>query len=199
MDTPRNSNVSSGRPWPGRALRAIVQLEASSKLALVCVVFGWFFTNTLVVNLGSLQHGIQFFDMGAVIADPTRLFFGIDTSMQRVLFGMVCLVCVFAPITPQLSANRLSWLASSAPLALILVCGLILYSRTSGEFFAHPGDAKSVSGTLIHFANDLARRGSGVVSRHISIGAGGYLAFLGSVVLAVQGIRRFRRSVIPPR
>jgi hypothetical protein len=74
---------------------------------------------------------------------------------------------------------------------LIVLSGLLLYSRASGDFFATTADADSMSAHLIHFANDLARRSSTLVSRHVAIGAGGYLAFIGGVVLAVQGIRRF--------
>ena len=75
----------------------------------------------------------------------------------------------------------------------MVVCGVLLYIRTSGDFFADPGDPNSMTGSLMHFANGLVRRGSDMVSRHISVGAGAYLALLGSSVLASQGVRRFRR------
>jgi hypothetical protein len=192
MDTPRSMDVSSAQPLFGRALRAIGALEASTKLAIICVVFGWFFMNTLVVNLGSLQHGVRFFDIGAVIADPTRLFFGVDTSFQRVFFALICLVCLSAPLAPHLVKKHAAWLGYVAPFALMALSGVILYSRTSGEFFSAPSDANSLSGSLIHFANDLVHRGSDMVSRHVAIGAGGYLAFIGCAVLAVQGVRHFR-------
>jgi hypothetical protein len=32
-----------------------------------------------------------------------------------------------------------------------------------------------------------------MISKHVSVGAGGYLAFAGSLVLAAQGIRHLRR------
>lgn len=195
MDTPSRMEVSRHQPAVARAVRAVMLLDASTKLAMVCLVFGWFFMNTLVVSLGSLEHGVRFFDMSAVIADPTRLFFGIDTSAQRILFGFLCVACVLAPVAPQLWKNRLAWLAYTVPLALIVFSGLLLYSRTSGEFFVAPGDANSVSAHVIQFANDLARRGSNLVAKHVAIGAGGYLAFIGGVVLAAQGIRRFRERV----
>ena len=131
--------------------------------------------------------------MSAVIGDPTRLFFGVDASAQRLLFGFACVLCIFAPLVPPLSKARLAWLAPLAPLGLIVLCGLLLYTRTSGEFFAAPGDAGSMSGHLISFANQLARRSSDLVSRHISIGAGGYLALIGAVVLAAQSVRRLRQ------
>ena len=192
MDAPRRMDVFPGQPVIGRFLRAITRLDLSTHLAMVCVLFGWFFMNTLVVSLGSLEHGVRFFDISAVIGDPTRLFFGVDSPAQRILFGLLCILCILAPVAPQLSTRRPVWLLSTAPLALIVLCGLLLYSRTSGEFFAAANDANSMSGHLVNFANDIARRGSNLVARHLSIGAGGYLALIGSVVLAVQGVRRFR-------
>lgn len=195
MDTPHSMDVSSTQPLFGRALRAVAELDGLSKAAIVCVVFGWFFMNTLVVSLSSLKHGVRFFDMSAVISDPSRLFFDVDTPMHRMCFSLICLVCLAAPIAAHLTKKRVAWLGYLAPLALILICGILLYSRTSGEFFAAAPDAKSMSGTFIRFAHDLVHRGSDLVSRHISIGAGGYLALIGSVVLAVQGLRRLRRPV----
>jgi hypothetical protein len=40
------------------------------------------------------------------------------------------------------------------------------------------------------------QRGSDLVSRHVSIGVGGYLALIACIVLALRGIRRFRNP--PP-
>jgi hypothetical protein len=37
-------------------------------------------------------------------------------------------------------------------------------------------------------------RGGDLVSRHVSIGIGGYLALAASMVLTLQGVRRLRRS-----
>jgi hypothetical protein len=75
----------------------------------------------------------------------------------------------------------------------MVICGALLYSKTSGEFFAAPADATSLGGSVIRFANDLVRRSTGLVSRHVSIGVGGYLAFAGALVLAMQGMRHLRR------
>jgi hypothetical protein len=197
MDTPRRMAAPSSQTLTSRGVRALRGLPSSTKLAMVCVIFGWFFTNTLVVTLGSLEHGVRFFDMSAVIADPMRLFFGVETPLQRTLFGLICLAAVLAPLAPHLSKGAGAWLCYLAPFVLLMVCGVALYSRTSGEFFASPAEAKSVAGSLIHLANDLARRGTGLVSRHIAVGGGAYLALIGSLVLVVQGMRGFRAARAP--
>jgi len=163
-------------------------------MAILAIFVGWFFVDTLVASLGSLQHGVRFFDISSAIADPTRIFFAIDASWRRGLFVLLCLLCLLAPILPHWRTARWAWAAYLAPLALMVACGALLYSQASSEFFSAPQDAQSLSSSVIHFANGLVHRGSGLVARHVSIGAGGYLAFAGSLVLAVQGMRRLTRD-----
>ena len=169
------------------------QMDGMSLSALVAIFIGWFFVDSLVVGLGSLQHGVRFFDISSAIGDPTRIFFGVEGSFRRVLFGSFCLICLLLPILPHWQRSLPAWAAYFAPLVLMLICGALLYSKTSGEFFSVGGDARSLGGSAIRFANDLMRQGSGRVARHVSIGGGGYLAFAGCLVLAAQGLRRIRR------
>jgi hypothetical protein len=194
MDTPSNVQSADRPTLLANLTRAAAQLETASKFALLCIFFGWFFADTLVVTLGSLQHGVRFFDMSAMIADPTRLFFGIQRPFHRIMFGVVCVLCLLAPLLPHLRGGGANWLAYLAPLILMVICGGLLYSRTSSEFIAAAGDAGSPGSHLIRFANDLARHGSGLVARHISVGVGGYLALIASLVLALRGARHFRNA-----
>jgi hypothetical protein len=165
-------------------------------MAMLAIFVGWFFVDTLVASLGSLQHGVRFFDISSAIADPTRIFFPVDASWRRGLFVLLCLLCLLAPILPHWRTARWAWAwaAYLAPLALMGACGALLYSQTSSEFFATAQDAQSLTGGVIRIAHDLVHRGSGLVARHVSIGAGGYLAFAGSLALAVQGMRRLIRD-----
>jgi hypothetical protein len=165
-------------------------MDLASKGALAAVFVGWFFMNTFVVSLGALEHGVRFFDMSAMIADPTRLFFGGDTPFHRFFFGLACLSCLAAPLAVEGIHPRFAVCGYAAPLLLIVVCGSLLYWRTSGELFSPPSDAKSLTGGIVHFANDLVHRGSDLVARHLALGAGSYLASVGSAVLAWRGLRR---------
>jgi hypothetical protein len=194
MDTPSNVQSADRPTLLANLSRAAAQLETASKFALLCIFFGWFFADTLVVTLGSLQHGVRFFDMSAVITDPTRLFFGIQGQFHRIMFGAVCVLCLFTPLLPHMRGGRAKWLAYLAPLILMVICGALLYSRTSSEFFAAAGDAGSPGSNLIRFANNLVRHGSGLVARHVSVGVGGYLALIASLVLALRGARHFRNA-----
>jgi hypothetical protein len=192
MDTPQNLHAAPA-PTLGKRTSAAGQIDGISFSAMLAIFIGWFFIDTLVVGLGSLQHGVRFFDITAVIGDPTRMFFGIEGSFQRILFGLVCLVCLLAPLLLHGRRNRLAWAAYLAPLALMMLCGALLYWKTSGDFFSVPGESRSVASTVIRFVNDRMHQGSVVVSRHVSIGVGAYLAFAGSLVLALQGLRQLHR------
>jgi hypothetical protein len=192
MEAPGNLQTAAPPTLAATLLRAADQIELSTKIAIACVFFGWFLVNTLVVTLGSLQHGVRFFDMSAVIADPSRMFFGLPGSLHRMFFIPLCVLCLFAPLLPHVRPVRVLWLGYAAPLALMVTCGVLLFSRTSGEFIAAPSNVGRVGGNLIQFANDLVHRGGDLVARHVSIGFGGYLALAASIVLALQGLRRLR-------
>jgi hypothetical protein len=194
---PSSQLQSTVRPaLVSRLARAAAELDAPSKFALLCIFLGWFLVDTFVVTLGSLQHGVRFFDISAVIADPTRLFFGIQGFAHRIMFGLLCVLCLLAPLLPHLRGGRAAWLSYMTPLVLMVICAALLYSRTSSELFAAPANAGAAAGSLIKFANSLVHQGSGLVARHVSIGVGGYLALIACIVLALRGVRRFRRPPI---
>jgi hypothetical protein len=169
----------------------VSRIAAVSKIAIVCIFLSWFFLDTLIVALGSLQHGVRFFDMSAVIADPSRMFFGFSGWAHRAGFGLLCLACLGAPLAPHLRPGRALWLAYLAPLALMGICAALLFWRTSGQFVAAPIDSAQIAGSVAQFANDLVHHSS-LMTRHVSVGVGGYLGFIASVVLALRGIRYFR-------
>jgi len=194
MDAPGNLQTAAPPTLAARLLKAAGQIELASKIAIVCVFFGWFLVDTLVVTLGSLQHGVRFFDISAVIADPSRMFFGLQGSVHRLFFIPLCIVCLFAPLLPHIGRTKALWLSYIVPLALMLICGVLLFWRTSGEFIAAPSNASRAAGNIIQFANGLVHHGGDLVARHISIGIGGYLALIAGIVLALRGVRRYRSA-----
>ena len=170
------------------------KLDAAALVALVSVFFGWFLIDTLAVTLGSLRHGVRFYDFADVIADPSRMFFGMQATARTYFFGALCLLCLLLPFTVYVRGERWLWLAHGAPLLLMLIAALALYLRNSGEFFGAPGEASGVSANLVRLANGLAHRGSAVIAKHVAVSTGGYAAFLGCLVLAVSGVRGYRRQ-----
>jgi hypothetical protein len=170
------------------------KLDAAAMVALVSVFFGWFLIDTLAVTLGSLRHGVRFYDFAAVIADPSRMFFAMQATARTYLFGALCVLCLLLPFAVYLRGARWLWIAHGAPLLLMATCALVLYSRTSGELFVAPGDPSGVSANLARLANGLVHRSSGVLAKHVSLSSGAYAAFFGCVVLALSGVRGYRRQ-----
>ena len=166
-------------------------LDATSKVALACILFAWFFLDTLVVSVGGLQHGVRFFDMASVAADPARLFFPAASSLQRFAFSVVCLASLSLSALPAVRRERTAWFGLTAPLLLMLFCGLVLYAKTSGDFLNLPPRSDNVSQSVIHFANGLFKKGGGVIAKHIGIGVGGYVALAAAGLLAWRGVRNF--------
>ena len=174
-----------------RLSAALSDLDTLSKIALVCLIIAWFFADTLVVALGTLKSGVRFYDLSAVIGDPSRLFFSIDNTFSVVAFGALCMACILVPLVPHFYRGRFAWFTYCAPLVLIVTCALLLYSRASSEFFTAPTLANGLGGKVVRFANSLVHQGGGLVARHVAVGLGGYLGALGAAVLAIQGFRRF--------
>jgi hypothetical protein len=199
MDVPHD--VEDPRPLglTQRLTAAVADLDTLSKIALVCLIIAWFFADTLVVALGSLKSGVRFYDLSAVISDPSRLFFSVDTTFPVVAFGALCIACVLVPLTPHFYRGRLAWFAYCAPLILIVTCAVLLYSRASSEFFTAPALPNGLGGKVVRFANSLVHQGGGLVARHVAVGFGGYLGILCGVVLAIQGFRRFHTHHHPRR
>jgi hypothetical protein len=192
MDVTSDSAPARRPHLAQRVAAAASGLDALSKIAIVCLIIAWFFTDTLVVTLGTVKHGVPFYDMSALIGDPSRMFFSIDTTLSVIAFGLLCCVCLLAPLLSHLRRERLRWFAYWAPLCLILVCGLLVYSRTSSEFFTAPAAAGSLGSKVVRFANSLVHQGSDLVTRHVAVGFGGYLGLLAGLALAIQGVRGFR-------
>jgi hypothetical protein len=198
MEAPRSLGAAGATP-PGSApgTTAAAPVDGLALAGIGGVFVGWFLTNTLVATLGSLQHGVRFYDMAAIIADPTRILFGVDAPFQRIVFGVVCLACLMGPLLPMARPARTSVAGCFAPLALMAVCGLWLYAKTSGDLLQGAQDPATLTGSVVRFANDLVHRGSGLVSQHVSVGFGAYLALAGSIALAVSGVRHLRAPSAP--
>src|SRR6185312_17167973 len=135
------------------------------------------------------------YDMWTVLAHPSRLLTGVADGdrLRGVLFGAVCLAVLAGAVLPQASAGGRLRVPYLAPLILMLVCGALLYEKTSGELIAQTGPPDALGAHLIAFANTVAHRLSAAATRHISLGLGAYLAFGASIVLAVRGVPRRHR------
>ncbi len=169
-------------------------IDATGLVTLLVLIWGWFGMTTLVTQFGELQLRFHFYQLWSVLDDPSRLLTGTGDSdtAASVLFGAVCLLAVLAVFLPYRVPRRSAWLASLAPLALMLVCGVLLHQRTAGGVFVDTAPQGSLGSAAIAFANQLTGRLTQAVATHIRLGPGAYVAFAASVVLAWRGLVQYR-------
>ena len=65
----------------------------------------------------------------------------------------------------------------------MLLCAVLLYARTPGDFFTAPQQSAAIVHGLARLANNLVNGGAAFVTR-VSAGAGLWLATAASLVLA---------------
>jgi hypothetical protein len=164
-------------------------------VAVGCVVLGWFWLDTLAATFGPIQHTVHFYDLPVVMHDPRWLLSGVRDAfpLARVTFGLVCLVVITAPLLPRLGFPHVPYLLSSAPFLLMLLCGIVLYVKSSSTQIAATDSLGRIGGYFAKWANGATNWTGDVVARHIAIAAGGYVAFLASGFLAVRGVIRPRQ------
>ena len=172
------------------------QVDRDTWIALVCLAVGWFFLATVVTTLGPLQQKYHFFDMLTVMLNPAWLLYGMGSShpLEAVAFGLLDLAFLVLPLVPYRVNKRSAWLLSTAPLFLILLCGVELYEKTSGPYFEATQRGGSWTHALVDFGNGVAQGVGDTAARHISMGLGAYLALGASLFLAIKGLRVFRAT-----
>jgi hypothetical protein len=170
------------------------RVDAVALGAVLCIGIGWFVLGTLETEVAGFRLSFHFYDMWTVLAHPSRLLTGLSDGdrVRGVLFGVVCLAVLAGAFVPRAGSGSRLRVACLAPLALMLICGALLYEKTSGDLLAQGSEPDGVGAHLIAFANTVAQRLSGAASRRISLGLGAYLAFAASVVLAARGLARAR-------
>ena len=186
-------------PAPSAALRGAIpgagaSLGATELAAVACIALGWFGLATLVTDYGAFSVRFHFYNAWTLLASPARLLTGMQSGdgAQSCAFGLLCVLALLGVLLPLRNAQRTAWLAYLAPLALMLVCGLVLYHEGTLERFADSGRYGALESQTVRLANLLNDRMAGAVARRISLGAGAYLAFVGSLLLAVRGVQRYR-------
>jgi len=178
---------------------ALRRISVTTWIAVACIAVGWFGLGTLVATFGPVTQVAHFYDMALLIHDPSWLVLGgfqNSNTFMTVAFGTVCASIAAVPILARLGYMRFAWVLYAAPLVLMVLCGVMLYVKASAAPVEPTGMGK-VGEYIARWTNDATSWTGDVVSRHISIGSGGYLAFVASVWLAVQGAldRRAMRQI----
>lgn len=174
--------------------QAAPRVDAVAIGAAACILIGWFVLNTVDTEFAGIRLGFHFYNTWSVLAHPSRLFTGLadGDGVRSVLFGVLCFLVLAVAVAPQIRLDTRPPFAHLAPLLLMLVCGALLYEKTSGEFLAQTNETNAIGAHVIAFANSIAHRLSAAATRHVSLGLGAYVAFAASIVLAVRGFPRAR-------
>jgi hypothetical protein len=162
--------------------------------AAACILIGWFAMTTLLTELAGVELRFHFYNLWSVVANPSRLVTGLgdgDTG-RGFIFGSLCLAVALSVFVPYRVQQRGAWLVYLAPLVLMLVCGVLLYEKSSADLFVDTGRYGAIESQLVSLANKVTNRMSQSMAQHITIGLGAYLSFAASLVLAARGLARFR-------
>jgi hypothetical protein len=167
------------------------QLPRPFWASLAAVFVGWFPCDTLTTTAGGLRLHFHFFDLASLIAQPARLLTGIHRGDALTIpFGVLCLAALAATLAPRFVGHPIARFGPCAPLGLMLLCGVVLYSVTSGDTFTAAPGASSVTNALTRFGNTLVGHASTVAARHIAIGLGVWLSLPAAVYLAHGALGR---------
>jgi hypothetical protein len=152
---------------------------------LAAVFVGWFPCDSLTTSVGALRLHFHFFDLASLIARPARLLTGIHRGDALTIpFGVLCLAAIAATLAPRFVRHPIARFGPCVPLGLMLLCGVLLYSVTSGDTFTAASGASNVANALARFGNTLVGQASTVAARHIGIGLGVWLSLPAAVYLA---------------
>lgn len=163
---------------------------------LILILVGWFALDTLIMRVGPVEMRFHFYELAAIIDEPTRLLTGhnVTGTFLTISFSMTCLVTLAVALAPRFARGRIVRLAPCAPLALMLTCGAILFQETNHLTFAAAHDASDVTHALVNLANVLFHQPASIATRHIAIGAGAWLSGAAALYLAVTPLRKQRHE-----
>jgi len=170
-----------------------LRIPASTSVALTTIAISWFWMATLVSHFGPAQQVMHFYDLGTVLRDPMWLVHGIARwhTVEAFAFGALSTAVLLTPLLTHRLGTRSSWLLYAAPLAFMLMCAGLLYLKTSGPYVAASADTGAVGAFLAQLANNVIGKAADTIAKHISIGAGGYLSFLGAAYLTFSGVSEY--------
>jgi hypothetical protein len=184
----------------GRLLAA--RLDRISLLCAGLIAIGWFGMNTLVATFGHYAQATRFYQLGVVMLHPGALFIGYGSghALEVAAFATIALLILLAvPVMPLMYAQRQAWLAGWLPLAWMIICALVISaSGASGQAQAAAATGSSLHDDLVRLTGHLMQRAQDTLVSHIGIGAGGVLAGLACIALAVRATRMFRMAALRP-
>jgi hypothetical protein len=164
-------------------------------IAIAGLVLGWFVLDAVAIRVGHFITSARFYELAALIAHPARLVTGVkDDDLPLTLpFGALCIAAIAAVLWARRSTAPHARVGFFAPLALMVACAAILYDQAAKDTFVAGPDAGEVGQALANLGNAIVRRTGAVLTEHIAVGAGAWVAAIAAAYLAYAGVRGPRR------
>jgi hypothetical protein len=172
-------------PFPVQS--TLERIPPSTWITLAAIGLGWYGMAFIATTFGTMQHIVHFYDMATVIHNPSWLILGIGGvhTLGRFAFAGLTVLVLLAPLVSHGSTIPQSRLLYLLPIALMLICGVILYRETSQPYVTGSG---AIGEFAARVANNVIGRGVDTIAKHISVGLGGYLSFAAALYLAYKGL-----------
>ena len=176
--------------------RTDATLDSAALIALAAIALGWFAMSTLVVDFGVWQRAIRFYELWAVIQDPAGALSGARNAhtLTTLAFGVVCAAAVIVPLVCVRNRQPVALLTYLIPFIVMAVSGAVLYAQGSMNTVVADGNAHTASAFVARMAQAAIGRASAAVATRVSVGAGAYLALLGSCFLLLRGLISYRSA-----
>jgi hypothetical protein len=178
--------------------RPAANLDQAALIALGAVAFGWFLMPTLVVDFGLWKKSVRFYQVWAVIQDPAGVLSGVNGAhtLVTLMFGAVCAAAVLAPIGAMRHRYPVALLTYLIPFVVMAVSGAVLYAQGSMNSAIADSGSHSASAYVARIAQAAIGRASDMAATRVSVGAGAYLALLGSCFLVLRGLIKYRGAAM---
>jgi hypothetical protein len=188
------------------ALPAVVQYAQAigypTLLAMAGLLLGWFYFSAASLNIGTAGRiGVTFYQVlrflnfqGAVgvLAVPNS---GASTG----LYGFVCILCCLGMVLPWLWRDRRASYAMLAPLAFMVLVGLLVRSKVLAQLAGYQhaiSQFGSFGGTQAReITHQLADRMATRMRNSISLDFGAWLSLAASLYLGWRGVKLAKSTV----
>jgi hypothetical protein len=115
-------------------------------------------------------------------------------TLVTLVFGVVCAGAVLAPIGAMRYRHPAALLTYLIPFVVMAVSGAVLYAQGSMNAVIVDSGSHSASAYVARIAQAAIGRASNAVATRVSVGAGAYLALLGSCSLVLRGLIKYRSA-----
>lgn len=162
-------------------------------IALAALIVGWFFLPAVSMNLGFMgKNSVTFYEGLKLLNSGGIAALGGGSAG---IYGLLVFVSLLAVLLPQVWSDRRAGFAMAAPLALMLLVGIISYFKVSSQFSAGEEAAEAFGGAEFQqMARAAAEQAAAEMRKAISIGLGTYVSVIAAAFLAWQGWGKTRAA-----